>query len=198
MTDSSTLPNDEPEFPVPETEGLDADERDLSIRKTPQEWLDAEQQSPQDSRLATKRVKMHTTATLIPRKTSSTSLFLSGLLASLVTGAAWAGAEMLGLFESAWLSVPAGVLIALIVRAGCGREDAGGRATASAIAYLITLLIVLGFLTRREIFEIYGNTADVLILEENLFRRRFSRVDQLAAYVIGWAATWYTSIWLRH
>ncbi len=183
---------------APDSDNSEEDARDLSMSKTPRAWFEAERESPQSSEFSAKRVRQTTTVAVMPRKVNAVSLFLAGLVATLVTGSAWATAEMLGLFESAWLTIPAGLLIALIVRAGCGRDDAEGRATTAAIAYLITLLIVLGFLTRREIHEIYGDTTDVLILEENLFRRRFSRVEQLAAYVIGWAATWFGSIWLRN
>lgn len=198
MTDRSTVPSKESEPDAPVPENSDADERDLSMSKTPPEWFEAERQSPQAPEFSAKRMKQNTTVAVMPRKVNAMSLFLAGLVATLVTGSAWAAAEMLGLFESAWLTIPAGLMIALIVRAGCGRDDAEGRATAAALAYLITLLIVLGFLTRREIHEIYGDTSDVLLLEENLFRRRFSRVEQLAAYVIGWAVTWFGSIWLRN
>ncbi len=198
MTDRSTVPSKESEPEAPDSDNSEEDARDLSMSKTPRAWFEAERESPQSSEFSAKRVRQTTTVAVMPRKVNAVSLFLAGLVATLVTGSAWATAEMLGLFESAWLTIPAGLLIALIVRAGCGRDDAEGRATTAAIAYLITLLIVLGFLTRREIHEIYGDTTDVLILEENLFRRRFSRVEQLAAYVIGWAATWFGSIWLRN
>ncbi len=199
MTDHSTVPNKESK-PQQHADpaAADAEDRDLSMRTTPKEWFEAERDSPQDPAWAKQRVKVNHTVAPIPRKVNATTLFLSGLVAILITGAAWSAAELLGLFESPWLTIPAGLLIALIVRAGCGREDPGGRATVGGIAYLITLLIVLGLLTRREIFEIYGNTADVVILEQNLFRRRFTGVDQLAAYVLGWGMTWFASIWLRH
>lgn len=198
MTDHSTIPDQEsePEPSLPDTS--DAEARDLSMRNTPKEWFEAEQESPQDPEWAKSRVKTSHTVAPIPRKVGAGTLFLSGVVAILVTGAAWAAAELLGLFETPWLTIPAGILIALIVRAGCGRDDPEGRATASAIAYVITLLIVLGVLTRQEIHEVYGNTTDVILLEQNLFRRRFSGLDQLAAYVIGWAATWFGSIWLRN
>lgn len=197
-TDRSTVPSQESEPQAPDSEKTDADARNLSMSTTPREWFEAEQESPQDPAWSANRVKATTTVAVLPRKVNAISLFLSGLVAVMVTGAAWAAAEMLGLFGTPWLTIPAGLLIAMIVRAGCGRDDAEGRATVSSIAYLITLLIVLGVLTRREIHEIYGNSTDVLILEENLFRRRFSRVDQLAAYTIGWAGTWFASIWLRN
>ncbi len=198
MTDRSTVQSQDPEHHAPESETAETDERDLSMSRTPRSWFEAEQQSPQDSHWSNRRVKPKNPVTVLPRKVNTASLFLAGLVAVLVTGAAWATTEMLGLFGSPWLTIPAGMLIALIIRAGCGRDDAEGRATVAAIAYLITLLIVLGLLTRREIHEIYGNTTDVLIIEENLFRRRFSRLDQLAAYAIGWAMTWYASIWLSN
>lgn len=198
VTDRSTVSSHESEPTAPEPDNSEADAHDLSMSKTPREWYEAEEQSPQDSGFSAKRVKPTTTVAVLPRKVNAASLYLSGLVAVLVTSSAWAGAEMLGLFGTPWLTVPAGLLTALIVRAGCGRDDAQGRATVAAIAYLITLLIVLGFLTRREIHEIYGDTTDVLIIEENLFRRRFSRIDQLAAYAIGWATTWFGSIWLRN
>ncbi|MDH3296322.1 MAG: hypothetical protein OER95_18535 [Acidimicrobiia bacterium] len=198
MTDRSTVPSQESEPEAHDSDTSEADARDLSLSKTPQAWFEAERESPQAPEFSANRVKQNTTVAIMPRKISATALFLAGLVATLVTGSAWATAEMLGLFESAWLTIPAGLLIALIIRAGCGRDDAEGRATTASIAYVITLLIVLGVLTRREIHEIYGNAADVLILEENLFRRRFSRIDQLAAYVIGWAVAWFGSIWLRN
>lgn len=198
MTDRSIVPSQESGPETPDVENSEGDARDLSMRKVPREWFEAEQESPQTGEFSPNRVKQNTTVAVMPRKISATALFLAGLVATLVTGSAWATAEMLGLFESAWLTIPAGLLIALIIRAGCGRDDAEGRATTASIAYLITMLIVLGVLTRREIHEIYGNAADVLILEENLFRRRFSRIDQLAAYAIGWAVTWFGSIWLRN
>lgn len=168
------------------------------MKSTPREWLEAEQQSPQDERWSAKKPKTMTTVAVLPRKVTATSMFLSALVATVVTGSAWAAAELLGLFGTPWLTIPAGLLIALIVRAGCGRNDAEGRATTASIAYLITLLIVLGLLTRQEVYEIYGDTTDVLIIEENLFRRRFSRVDQLISYVTGWVVTWFASKWLRN
>ncbi len=198
MTDHSTVPESDSNPDAPDPEQTESESHDLSMRSTPKEWFEAERESPQDPEWAKTRVTTGHTVNPIPRKASPASLFLSGVVAVLLTGSAWSAAELLGLSETPWLTIPAGILIALIVRAGCGREDAEGRATVSAIAYLITLLIVLGLLTRREIFEIYGSEADVVILEENLFRRRFSRVDQLAAYVIGWAATWFGSLWLSN
>lgn len=200
MTDRSTAPSheSEPQAPDSENSDYDADARDLSMGSTPPEWFEAERASPQAPEFSAKRVKMNNTIAVLPRKINAASLFLSGLVAVLVTASAWVAAEMLGLFESPWLTVPAALMIALIVRAACGRDDAEGRATVASIAYMITLLIVLGVLTRREIYEVYGNTTDVHLIEENLFRRRFSRLDQLVAYVIGWAVTWFGSIWLRN
>jgi hypothetical protein len=173
------------------------DPTDVSIKNTPAAWLEAEQQSPQDANWGDKRFRTNPSVQPARPRVNSFSLFGSGVLATILAGSAWAAAELLGLFDTPWLAVPAGILIALIIRAGCGSKDPDGRSTVAAISYLLTLLIVLGFLTRREIYEIYGDTNDVALLEENLFRRRFSRIDQLAAYAIGWAATWYTSMFLR-
>ncbi len=198
MTDRSPVTSHESEPQAHDSETSEADARDISLKTTPRTWLEAERESPQAPEFSAKRVKQTTTVAIMPRKVNAVSLLLAGLVAILVTGPAWVAAEVLGLFGSSWLTIPAAALIALIIRAGCGRDDAEGRATVASIAYLITLLIVLGVLTRREIHEIYGDAADVLILEENLFRRRFSGVDQLAAYVIGWAVTWFGSIWLRN
>ena len=198
MTDRSTASSQESAPQAADDTPDENESRNLSMRNTPWEWFEAERQSPQDPEWAKTRVKANPSVAPIARKTNATSLLLSGVVALLLTGSAWAAAEILGLFGTPWLTVPAGALIALIIRAACGRGDAEGRATVAAITYLITLLIVLGVLTRREIHEIYGDTNDVLLLEENLFRRRFSRVDQLVAYVLGWAVAWFGSIWLRH
>ena len=198
MTDRSTVPSHESEPQASDSETSKTSAPGRLDDAVPLSWFEAERESPQDETSPIRKVRPKASIAVLPRKVNATTLFLSGLVAAIVTGTAWASAEMLGLFGTPWLAIPAGILIALIIRAGCGRDDAEGRATVASIAYLITALIVLGLLTRREVHEIYGNTADVLILEENLFRRRFRRLDQLAAYTIGWAITWFGSIWLRN
>ena len=195
MTDHQTVP---PAGGEPETSNPTTPLEGLSLKDTPSKWFEAERQSPQESIAFGSRLKLSPSVMPIRRKVPGSTLFLAGFVAVAVTGAFWATAELLGLFGSPWLAVPAGILIALIVRAACGRDDPESRSTVAAIAYLLTFLIVMALLTRREIHDIYGESNNVALLEQNLFRRRFSRLDQLAAYAIGWAASWFTSLWLRH
>jgi hypothetical protein len=196
MTDHSSMPRSGSNPDVPASTAA-VERHDLSIRNTPQEWYTAEEQSPQDRTLAGTRHQLSPTFIPMRRRLDGSTVFLSGAVALILTSVAWIATEVLGLFGSPWLAVPAGVLIALVIRAGCGQDDAEGRGTASAIVYLVTFLVVMAFLTRSEIHQIYGDTG-VGLLEQNLFRRRFSRIDQLAAYAIGWATSWYTSLWLRY
>jgi hypothetical protein len=198
MTDHQTEPDfnshlDNGDTPTPVGETYD-----LSVKTTPPEWFDAERDSPQDKGRGGFRNKSTATVAPILRKADSGTLLLSGVLAAIVVGGAWMAVELLGLFGSPWLAVPAGILIALIIRAGSGAADPDGRATVAAISYLAMFLVVMTILTRREVIDIYGDASDIFLLEENLFRRRFSRIDQLVAYTVGWAASWLVSSWLRN
>ena len=169
----------------------------MSMESTPPEWFEAEQESPFDSKLAKGKYKaVHTSGPIAPTPEPSI-VFIYSAVAIAVAVAGWTATELLALFETPWLTIPAGVMIALVLRFGCGPGNPYGRATVAAICYFVALMIVLVLLTRREVHEIYGSSEDVLLLEENLFRRRFRGVDQFVAYVLGWAAAWFTSVRLR-
>jgi len=197
MTDHQTAPESNTNLDNGDSPTAVGESYDLSMKGTPIEWFEAERESPQDLALAAARKKSAATVAPILRRADGGTLLLSGFLAAVVTGGAWMAAELLGLFGSPWLAVPAGILMALIIRAGSGGADPDARSTVAAIGYLAMFLVVMTLLTRREVHSVYGDNSDIFLLEENLFRRRFNRIDQLAAYSIGWATSWLVSNWLR-
>ena len=196
MTDRNSRPPD-PKQVAPSNGSPTGGGSGALMDSTPAEWFEAELASPQDA-AAISRHRNAPSLAPIRRKVDRATLGLAAIVALIVTTLSWIAAELVGVFGSPWWAVPAGLLTALIIRMAAGPDGPDARATVASIVYLVSFIMVMVILTRREIHNIYGQADDVALLEQNLFRRRFAGVDQLAAYAIGWAVSWFASIGLRN
>ncbi|MGI9598494.1 MAG: hypothetical protein ACR2QK_20175 [Acidimicrobiales bacterium] len=175
-TAPGTVPTDEA--------GFNDGPYDLSMDHVPAGWIEAQLDSPLGQGDSTP-INRGARFSVVP--TGHDSPFIpniAALGASFVGGTAWYFAEILSISRGPWIAVAVGVFIALAVRM-TGVGEPPYRAMASVAAYLLTVLIVLMLVTRRDLTSIYGSAYGFDDYEQTLVRNRLQDAWHVSGYVVG-------------
>lgn len=167
--------------------------QDISIRSTPEEWLEAERQSPQDGSFSI--VDVQRRFRLLPSgpRADSFSVIFGCLLGAILAGGLWYVGEAVESLNANWVSVAVGVMLAVLLRVTSGRLPGSLRAGVALSVYLVVALLAAFVWARIEVTDVYGEMATAANYEHNL-QTRFTDPIRLLAYVVGAAAAWFLSI----
>ena len=171
-------------------------EKSFSVRTVPESWVEAQADSGTTD---TKPLPAKRAVGMVPIGTQADVLTgsLAALAVSVVTGIAWFAFESQDVFDSPWLAVIAGVLIAVAVRLGVGADHSDVRATLSLIFYIITLFGVAYFVERYDYVRVYGQAPGFQEAQTELVRDRLTEPETMIAWAIGVVANLQTGYLLR-
>lgn len=157
---------------------------DLSMDRVPAHWKEAQADSP-TAAMAVEGPNPNARFSAIPAKHGSSFIPNAVALgASFVSGAAWFVVEFFEVYQGPWIAVLVGAVIATFIRMAADTEPAYNAVLAVG-AYLLTLLVVLIFVTHQELTDIYGSVGDFQIYEQTLVRTRLQDPVHLLAYGLG-------------
>ena len=168
----------------PVTSKAAADPYDLSMAEIPAAWVEAQDASPL-ANLPNEPIRRTGSVAVIPKRQQSNFIAnIAALTASFVAGTTWYFTDLLEMYRGPWSAVAVGALVAIVVRL-TGGPDASYRIVLAAASYLLTLLVVLILITRRELTDIYGSVSQFQDYEQNLVRTKLHDPAHVAAYAIG-------------
>ncbi len=156
----------------------------MSMDHVPQGWVEAQQASPlANTEMA--QIERNTRFQSLPTRHQSPFIpNVIAMAAAFITGATWYFAEILNLYRGPWSTVGIGVVIGLAVRLS-GMNQPPYRAFLALSSYLLTVLIVLILITRRDLSALYGGGYGLREYEEALMRTRVRDALRLATFALG-------------
>lgn len=166
---------------------------DISMRGAPEEWLEAERQSPQDGSFSTRETRHRFRLLPSGPRADSFSVAFGALLSAVLAGGLWYVGETIEALNGPWISVAVGIMLAVLLRVTSGRLPGSLRAGIALSVYVVVAILVAFVLARIEVTDIYGEMATAANYEHNL-KARFTDPILLLSYGVGAAAAWFLSI----
>lgn len=157
---------------------------DMSMDQVPSGWVDAQSASPIRS---VDNTPLSGRARFDAMPTGHESTFIpniAAVAASFTAGVVWFLVDSQGIYNGPWIAIAVGAFIAAAIqltRMGEGPY----RAVLAMSSYLLTLLVVLIFVTHRDLTAVYGSGYSLRDYEDTLIRTRFQNAGHLIAYGLG-------------
>ena len=169
---------------------------DFGLRTAPDSWHAAAEEAPEGDPLPLRR-KRYVGSVPVSTQVDLITSSLAALAMSVVFGTFWYLIETDDGTRDPWFAVGLGVLIAIAVRLGGGRDHADTRAMVSVLFYLSTILVVAYMVERHYNLQLWGSNGSLAGSEQNLVRYRLTDPETLGAWCFGLAATVQVSYLLR-
>ncbi len=169
---------------------------DFDLKTAPDSWHIAAEEGPEGDPTPLRRKRYIGTLPVATQIDFITS-FLAALALSTVFGTLWYLIETKNGSRSPWMAVGLGVVIAIAVRLGGGRDHPDTRAVISVVFYLSTLLVVAYLVERHYNIALWGRHSSLAGSEQALVKYRLTEPVTLAAWCLGLAATVQLSYLLR-
>lgn len=162
----------------------DNDSFNMSIDHVPDDWVEAEKASPLDDDDGA-LLKRNTRFNTMP--TGHQSPFISNvvaLAAAFISGCVWYFSHALDMYRGPWAALAAGVFIAVAIRlTKIGQPPY--RLFLAISTYLVTVMVVLVLLTRRDLSASFRPNLSFGDYEQALMRTRLRDVWYLTALGLG-------------
>jgi hypothetical protein len=159
-------------------------ELNFSLRNVPDTWNEAAAEAPEGDNAPLRRKRI---VGQLPQRYEVDVLTatIAGLSLAVISGVTWYLLETRGAMTSPWIAVAMGVVIAMAVRLGAGRNHPEVRATISVILYLSGVFIVAYLIERHQFVRLYGGEASIAGGERGLVRDRLTQPLTLLAWSLG-------------
>ncbi len=157
---------------------------DMSMDEVPAGWLEAQGASPTSG---SDNTAFHGSSRFNAMPTRQESSFIpniAALGAAFVSGVVWFLIDVQGVYNGPWIAVAVGAFIACAIRLP-GIGEGPYKAVLSLSAYLLTMLLVLLFVTHQDLTTVYGGSYSLQDYEETLIRTRFRNLGNMFAYGLG-------------
>ncbi len=169
---------------------------DFGLRTAPDSWHAAAEEAPEGDHTPL-RHKRYVGSVPVSTQVDLITSFLAALAMSSIFGTFWYLLETNDGSRDPWYAIGLGVLIAVAVRLGGGRDHADSRAVVSVLFYLSTIFVVAYLVERHYNVELWGAGSSLAGSEKNLVRYRLTEPETLGAWCLGLAASVQVSYLLR-
>lgn len=164
---------------------MDEGQFDFSVRELPQAWLDASQEAPKgDGRPLSSKLRKSKKSLVSERRIDLFGALVGALAISVVTVAAWYGAETGDVWVSPWAPVLVGLVIGVGVRLGAGKPEPSQRASIAVFFYLMAAIAAL-YLIQRHRALAFLDEAGLDIVEQRIIRGYLRDLANVSGLLLG-------------